>query len=76
MKRQITQDEKALMIKSILGSKDLIVFQHEEESLSMMYWKYSTNTDITIDELRDDMKYLNGLSGQFLQECLSKNPNL
>ena len=56
--RQITKDEKVLMVKSILLNKEFIVFQHEEEALSMMYWKYSTNTDITIDELKDDVKYL------------------
>jgi hypothetical protein len=74
--KQITQEERTLMIDSILTSKEFITLQHEEDSLSMMYWKYSTHTDITTDELKDDMKYLDGLHGNFLQECLFKNPNI
>jgi hypothetical protein len=60
--KQLTQDQKEWMLKAILNSKDLIIFQHEEESLSMMYWKYATNKDIDEQELSDDLKYLDNLA--------------
>lgn len=60
--KQLTDEQKDWMLKAILNSIDLIVFQHEEEHLSMMYWKYTFNSDITADELSDDLKYLDNLA--------------
>ena len=60
--RILTNEEKQWMCKAILNSKDLIVFQHEEDTLSMMYWKYATLSEIDTDELSDDMKFLENLA--------------
>jgi len=60
--KQITDEQKQWMLKAILNSKDLIVFQHEEDALSMMYWKYTNNKEIDADELSDDLKYLDNLA--------------
>lgn len=60
--KQLTVEQKEWMLKAILNSKDLVVFEHEEETLSMMFWKYNQNKDIDTDELSDDLKYLDNLS--------------
>lgn len=60
--KQITNEQKVWMLKAILNSKELVVFEHEEETLSMMFWKYSTHTEIDTDELSDDLKFLDNLA--------------
>lgn len=60
--KQITDEQKNWMLKAILNSKDLIVFQHEEDALTMMYSKYANVKEIATDELSDDLKYLENLA--------------
>jgi len=60
--KQITDEQKQWMRKAILNSKELIVFQHEEERLKMMYSKYTDVKEIDADELSDDLKYLEKLA--------------
>ena len=62
MKQQITQQQRDWMTKAILNSVDLAIFQHETEALTMMFWKYSVNTEIEADELSEDLKYLDNLA--------------
>lgn len=62
MEKQLTEEQKNWMLKAILNSTDLIIFQHEEEALSTMYWKYTKRSTITEDELSDDIKYLDNLA--------------
>ena len=60
--KDVIMKQKEMMLKAIINSKDLVVFQHEEETLSMMYWKYANNTDITADEIKEDLLFLDNLA--------------
>ena len=56
------EEEKQWVKKAILTASNYIVFQHEQESLNIMYDKYDGNYPITKQELSDDLKYLEKLT--------------
>lgn len=60
---KLTHEQRNWIINAIRNSFDCIVFQHEQEKIDHMLAKYvDPNTDISAQEVAEDLMYLEKLS--------------
>jgi hypothetical protein len=61
LKKQISNEDRAFMLKVIINSFSECCLQWHSNRVEQLIYKYKQSTDITVEDMREDIKFLDKL---------------